>query len=300
MLKRIKTTSAMFQKLKHLSNTRRSIAIIIVIVAMAITFETFQQLFYIKRFQPELSVTFSEILQTQVYRWLIWLILSVVLVWYSKVNISKPKTPLYFFNISLLIIGLVFLNIIIISLISILTSGDVFSVSDFFTEYLPFFMYQKSPIYILGYIAISMILYLYFENEKLQIEVQELSELKLTNARLFKKLSATNGEKTTVLNIKIGNKHKIIPVSEISWIEADDYCVRVHTKNNGSYTMRSTLKALEEKLSVNFLRVHRKALVNMTFAKELHISGSPNLILEDNMQIPVSKSNLKTVREFLN
>lgn len=267
---------------------------------LAITFETFQQLYYISRFQPEVSVTFFEILKTQSYRWLIWLLLSLVLVWYFGAQLSKPKTTLHILKLLGLIIGLVTLNLVIISLTSMLMSGDPFSMANLFSEYLPFFMYQKAPIYILGYIAISLILQLYFENEKLQIEVQELSELKLTNARLFKKLSATIDEKTTVLNIKIGNKRKIIPVTEISWIEADDYCVKVHTTSNGSYTMRSSLKALEEKLSSNFLRVHRKAIVNMTFAKELNISGTPNLVLDNDMHIPVSKSNLKTVKDFLN
>ena len=290
----------MFQLLKNISNTKRSVLIIALIVVLAITFETFQQLYYIKRFQIADNVTFFELLKTQSYRWLIWLLLSLILIWYSKSQTSKNKTTLSIVKLAGLIIGLVIINILIISLSQLYVTGDTFSFSRLFSEYLPFFMYQKAPIYTLGYIAISMILYLYFKNEKLQIEVQELSNLKLTNARLFKKLSSKIDEKTTVLNIKIGNKRKIIPVEDISWIEADDYCVKVHTTNNGSYTMRSSLKALEDKLSTNFLRVHRKAIVNMSFAKELHMSGSPNLILENDLQIPVSKSNLKTVKDFLN
>ncbi len=290
----------MLQRIKNLSNTKQSILIVLLVVMLAITFETLQLMFYVKRFQPEVEVTFFEVLQTQSYRWCIWLLLSLILIWYFRTKRTKPTTTSSLLKLSGLIIGLVALNILIISLIGILASGDLFSMANLFSEYMPFFMYQKAPIYTLGYIAISIILQLYFENEKLQIKVQELSELKLTNAKLFKKLNSTIDEKTTVLNIKIGNKRKIIPVEDIGWIEADDYCVKVHTTANGSYTMRSSLKALEEKLSSNFLRVHRKAIVNMSFAKELHMSGSPNLILENNMHIPVSKSNLKTVKDFLN
>ena len=290
----------MLQLLKNISNTKRSILIIALIVVLAITFETFQQLYYIKRFQISDGITFFELLKTQSYRWVIWLLLSLVLIWYSKSQTSKSKTNLSIIKLAGLIVSLVYINIVIISLSQLFLSGDVFSFSSLFSDYLPFFMYQKAPIYTLGYIAISMILYLYFENEKLQIEVQKLSDLKLTNAQLFKELNSKIDEKTTVLNIKIGNKRKIIPVETISWIEADDYCVKVHTTNNGNYTMRSSLKTLEDKLSNNFLRVHRKAIVNMSFAKELHMSGSPNLILENDLQIPVSKSNLKTVKNFLN
>ncbi|MDG5493100.1 LytTR family DNA-binding domain-containing protein [Psychroserpens sp. SPM9] len=290
----------MLHLFKQLSNTKRSILIIALIVILAITFETFQQLYYIKRFQIANDVAFLTILKAQSYRWVIWLLLSLVLIAYSRTNTTKEKTTLGILKLGGLILGLVILNILIISLSQLFFSGDHFTFSALFSEYLPFFMYQKAPIYTLGYIAISMILYLYFENEKLQIEVQELSELKTTNARLFKKLNSTIDEKASVLNIKIGNKRKIIPVENISWIEADDYCVKVHTTSNGAYTMRSSLKALEEKLSTNFLRVHRKAIVNMSFAKELHMSGSPNLVLENDMEIPVSKSNLKTVKDFLN
>ena len=133
----------------------------------------------------------------------------------------------------------------------------------------------------------------------MQIEVEQLSELKKTNTELYKKLSKHIDDKSTVLNIKIGNNRKIIYVKDICWIEADDYCVIVHTNNDAAYTMRSTLKALENKLSNNFLRVHRKAIANMDMAKELNLSQSPKLILQNNIEIPVSKSNLKMVKDFI-
>jgi len=63
--------------------------------------------------------------------------------------------------------------------------------------------------------------------------------------------------------------------------------------------MRSSLKALEQKLDSNFLRVHRKAIVNMDFAKEINLSQSPILILQNNEVIAISKSNLKLVRDFI-
>lgn len=288
----------MLSKLKHISNSRRSVLIISLIVCIAITFETFQQLYYIKRFQSALDITFFDVLKTQSYRWLIWLLFSSVLIWFVKAQTTRKKTTLSFLKLIGIIFGLVLINVIIISLSQMVLSNEEFSFSELISEYLPFFTYQKAPIYTLGYIAISLILYLYFENEKLQIEVQELSELELTNSKLYKKLLAQVDEKSTVLNIKIGNKHKIIPVEQISWIEADDYCVKVHTTTNKTYTMRSSLKALEEKLNSNFLRVHRKAIVNMDLAKELHLANTPNLILQNETEIPVSKSNLRTVKDF--
>lgn len=289
----------MFQQFKHISNTKRSILVIAIVVLLAIAFETFQQLYYIRRYQLGEGVTFFEILKTQSYRWIIWLLISLVLIWYIRTNASKSKTTVGVLKLGGLVIGLVVLNIVIISLSSAILSNDSFSITYFFSEFIPFFTYQKAPIYTLGYIAISMILHLYFENEKLQIEVQQLSELKLTNTKLYEQLRSKVDEKSTVLNIKIGNKRKIIPVEHICWIEADDYCVKVHTTDNKTYTMRSSLKALEEKLNTNFLRVHRKAIVNMDLAKELNLASTPNVILQNDTKVPVSKSNLKTVKDFL-
>ncbi|WP_456438748.1 LytR/AlgR family response regulator transcription factor, partial [Psychroserpens sp.] len=285
-------------KLNDISNLRRSVLIITLIILIAITFETFQQLYYIKRFQIADGITFFDILKTQSYRWLIWLAFSLILIWYVKTQTTRNKTTLSLFKLIGIIFGLVFINIFIISLSQIILSNNVFSLTGLFSEYFPFFTYQKAPIYTLGYIAISLILYLYFENEKLQIEVQELSELKLTNHKLYQELRGQIDEKSTVLNIKIGNKRKIIPVELISWIEADDYCVKVHTTTDKTYTMRSSLKALEEKLNTNFLRVHRKAIVNMDLAKELHLANTPNLVLQNETEIPVSKSNLRSVKDF--
>ncbi|WCO02408.1 LytR/AlgR family response regulator transcription factor [Psychroserpens ponticola] len=290
----------MLLKLKDISNSKQSVLIIALIIVIAITFETFQQLYYIKRFQIADDITFFDILKTQSYRWLIWLIFSFILIKFVKAQTTRKKTTLGLFKLIGIIFSLIFINMITISLIQMMLSNNEFSITELFSEYIPFFTYQKAPIYTLGYIAISLILYLYFENEKLQIEVQQLSELKLTNSKLYQKLRSQVDEKSTVLNIKIGNKRKIIPVDQISWIEADDYCVKVHTITNKTYTMRSSLKALEEKLNTNFLRVHRKAIVNMDLATELHLANTPNLILQNETEVPVSKSNLKTVKDFLN
>lgn len=289
----------MRSSIKKISNLKLSILVIALVFILAVSFETFQQVYYVKRYNISSNVSFIGVLKSQLNSWIVWVSLLGVLFLYFKSQSNKKIDFISIFKYALVIFILVTLCIFIISVSRLLFSNDDFSFSLLIQEYFTFFMFQKAPIYTLGYIAISLIFYLYFENEKLQIEVQELSELKLTNAKLFKKINATIDEKTTVLNIKIGNKRKIIPIENISWIEADDYCVKVHTTNNGSYTMRSSLKALEEKLSANFLRVHRKAIVNMSLAQELHISGSPNLILKNNLQIPVSKSNLKTVKDFL-
>ncbi len=284
----------------NISNTKRIYAIIALVLVITITFETAQQLFYIKRFNLGNDVTFFSLLKTQTYRWIIWLVLSILLVWFVKTNATKQVLTLSsYIKYSLVILGLVFFNIICISLAQALLAEEPITVSAFITEYVTFFTFQKGPMYTLGYIAITIILHFYFVNAQLQIEVQTLADIKQENKDLYQQLSTKIDDKASILNIKIGNKRKIIPVKDIYWIEADDYCVKVHTSAVQSYTMRSSLKALEQKLDSNFLRVHRKAIVNMAFAKEVNLSQSPVLILENNVEVAISKPNLKVVRDFV-
>ena len=96
-----------------------------------------------------------------------------------------------------------------------------------------------------------------------------------------------------------GNSYKIISVDEIDWIEADDYCVNIHCKNNeATYSMRSTLKALEGSLPENFLRVHRSAIVNMNHVQEFQTKGTGLVKLKSGDEVTVSKSKLKTINKF--
>lgn len=287
--------------LNYFKEYKRLFVLIISVLFLTVTFETSQQLFYVKRFNLNNDATFFLLLKGQAYRWLIWVLFSSVIYWYSySKKINDDLTISEILKYASLILGLTSLNILIISMSQLIINGDSFTLESFVYEYVQFYIFQKAPMYILGYIAITVIVHLYFANERLQIKVQKLSDLKLNNELLYKKLNGKLNDNTSVLNIKIGNKRKIIPVKDVLWIEADDYCVKVHTTTYGPYTMRSSLKALDEKLNTTFLRVHRKAIVNMSFAKELQLSGSPNLILKNDIQIPVSKTNLKVVRDFLN
>lgn len=278
---------------------KRTLLFIAVVMLLTITFETAQQLYYIKRYNIADGITFLELLKGQSYRWFIWMAFGFLLFKYIKEHKKDEETRPYYAKLALYIFGLVILNILIISVSQTIEQEESFSFALFINEYLPFYLFQKASMYTLGYIAISVVLHLYVTNEELQVQVHQLAEVKKTNASLYEKLSAYTDDKASVVTIKIGNKRRIIPVAQICWIEADDYCVKVHTKEGESLSMRSSLKALEEKLDMNFLRVHRKAIVNMDFVKELKLTNQPTLQLFNQDEIQVSKSQLKHVRDFL-
>lgn len=278
---------------------KRTLTFIGAVMLLTVTFETAQQLYYIKRYNIADGVTFIELLKGQSYRWLVWMGLGLLLFKYIKEHKSDDEAISYYAKLALYIFGLVALNILVISISQMIQQEEGLSLALFLNEYIPFYMFQKAPMYTLGYIAISVVLHLYVTNEELQVQVHQLAEVKKTNISLYEKLSAFTDDKASVVTIKIGNKRRIIPVAQICWIEADDYCVKVHTSEGESLSMRSSLKALEEKLDLNFLRVHRRAIVNMDFVKEFKLTNQPTLQLFNQDEIQVSKSQLKHVRDFL-
>lgn len=282
-------------------NTKFYITLGVVFLIGIVAFEAFQQLFYIQRFDlgNTENVSVFELFRGQTYRWGIWLLFTPILWIFSKrksvkIEFSAQDLLEYIF----VIFGLVILAIAVISLISLLINNNSFN--QYFSNYLPFFIFQKGLVFLMAYSGLAVISYQYFINKKLQVKVQELHDVKEDNIELYKQLKNKIDDSTKVLNIKIGNKHKIIPIITICWIESDDYCVKIHTNDAISYSMRSTLKSLEDKLKDNnFLRVHRNALVNMKMAKEIDLSNSPKLILSDLSEIIISKSKIKSVKDFL-
>jgi two-component system, LytTR family, response regulator len=103
------------------------------------------------------------------------------------------------------------------------------------------------------------------------------------------------GESIAVLKklvVKVSGKIIMIPWSDITHIEADDYVVRV---NYGGKTavVREALKNFEQQLpNSQFLRVHKSFIVNLDKIAEIETGtgGGLTLKLSDKVLIPVSKN----------
>ena len=84
---------------------------------------------------------------------------------------------------------------------------------------------------------------------------------------------------------------RIVDVSEIDWIEAQDYYVEVHCGGRG-YLLRRSLKQLEERLDPRrFARVHRSAIVNVGRIVSLKPAahGERDLTLRDGTRVKLSR-----------
>jgi two-component system LytT family response regulator len=72
------------------------------------------------------------------------------------------------------------------------------------------------------------------------------------------------------LVVKTAGRIFFLPTEEIHWIEAADNYVRLHIGKD-SHMIQGTMSRLESRLDPEmFLRIHRSAIVNIKFIKELH------------------------------
>lgn len=277
----------------------RTAFVVLFVLVFIIAFQTYQQLFYIERFQLAEGVEFFDVLKNQIYRWIIWFVIAFSLPVFVKKDQYKNVNVRLLSKHFLIILSLVLLNVFMISLLQSSQAEEV-SIQVFFSEYFTFFMFQKAPMYTLGYMAFTVILFFYFKNEQLQVTVQELIDIKDQHQKEYDLLKSSNVDHDQILSVKIGKKLKVIPVAEIYWIEADDYCVEIHANGSPSYKMRSSLKSLEEKLPSHFMRVHRKGIANMKKIKEFKNADTiSELIMDNNDIVPVARVNVKAVKLFL-
>lgn len=101
--------------------------------------------------------------------------------------------------------------------------------------------------------------------------------------------------------VRTGNNIKIIPVSKINYLAADDDYVNIHT-DEGSSLKKNTLTYFEKHLDEReFVRVHRSFIVriNQIIRIEPYEKESHKVILKDKSSISVSKSGYSKLKKAL-
>lgn len=106
----------------------------------------------------------------------------------------------------------------------------------------------------------------------------------------------------TTLPVKIGDKVIFVRLDEVSYFKADEKYVSVVTKHSKSYILDTSLKQLEEKLPLGFIRVHKSYIINKNLVKEIrkHFNNRFIFILDDYDQSKITsgRSYYQAVREF--
>ena len=111
--------------------------------------------------------------------------------------------------------------------------------------------------------------------------------------RLLATLEQMPGQRKYPERLSVSCNGRIFPVAveEIDWIGAEGNYARLHT-GDGTYDVRETLTALEEKLDPrHFLRIHRSTIVNVRRVREIRpwVQGHHVVVLKNGQELTMSR-----------
>jgi two-component system LytT family response regulator len=101
--------------------------------------------------------------------------------------------------------------------------------------------------------------------------------------------------------VKQGGRVVLVRVDEIDWIEAADYCARLHVRER-VYVIRESLKSLAAQLDpARFFAVSRSAIVNLDRVREIQsfARGSQIVILTDGTRVTLSRARRDALANLL-
>ncbi len=94
------------------------------------------------------------------------------------------------------------------------------------------------------------------------------------------------------LVVKTGDHAYLVRVAEIDWIEAADYCARIHAGPR-RHVVRESMMSLERRLDpTHFFRTHRSAIVNLDRISRIGPlpNGDQGVVLADGTNLKLSRS----------
>lgn len=147
------------------------------------------------------------------------------------------------------------------------------------------------------------------EPERLELTVKKLERLNrktgeeesLRILSIIDKLKPAKELKS--IPVKIGDKILLIKPEEISWFEARDKYVFIHTMDGKEFLTDYTLTVLEKKLPAVFLRIHRAIIINTDHIKEIRkgFKGNHFFYMTDTIFSQVSSGGTysKSIKDVL-
>lgn len=150
------------------------------------------------------------------------------------------------------------------------------------------------------------------EKDRLAKTIEKLKTLKpeqgksLTHESLLQLIGQMTPKKEIhSISVKSGEKILFIPLTDISFFQAEDKYVLLNTIDSKQYIMNYTISSLEEKLPSSFIRISRSTIVNTARIKEMerYFSGKYLVIMNDQKQSKIEsgttyQENLKRLMEI--
>jgi two-component system, LytTR family, response regulator len=126
-------------------------------------------------------------------------------------------------------------------------------------------------------------------------QLQQLAE------RLGSLVGAIPQEYLSRITVRVAQRVQIVRVADIDWIEAADYCAKLHVGAT-VHVVRVSLGALERVLDpTTFVRVHRSAIINVDRLKEIESdrSGDGIIVLAGGTKVRLARSRRAAVDRLL-
>ncbi|MBI4914170.1 MAG: response regulator transcription factor [Acidobacteria bacterium] len=92
--------------------------------------------------------------------------------------------------------------------------------------------------------------------------------------------------------VRNGERYQLVKASAIQWVEAEDNYVRLHVEG-ASHLLRHTMGGILARLDPKvFRRIHRSAIVNLDFIKELQswTGGDMLVVMRDGTRLTLSRT----------
>lgn len=282
--------------------SRKTSLFLSLFILFIIFFDALQQKYYLDTFDfasQGVRISFGILLKNHLIRWVMWISISIPFsfaIWRKFKNRENQTSSKDWTQISGLAILATIISIAMVSASSMVLEGSSFSLAEFW-EIFEFFTFQKGLAFMLAFFTLTLILYNQSKHQIISEQSITIENLKKRSSSLASALESVQ-ETEPHLNVKTGYKMKPIPLNEIIWIQADDYCVKIHTKQK-SFTLRQSLKVLEQKLEAHqFIRIHRGALLNLSYLDQVNYETA-TIQLTDTSELPLSKSGIQSLKRRL-
>ena len=119
--------------------------------------------------------------------------------------------------------------------------------------------------------------------------------------KIFEKI-INNSTRNNSKKIPIALADKIVMVNknDIVYCKSDGNYTHIYLKDDEKYFVSKNIKAITNLInSPEFIRVHKTYLVNATYIKEYIRGDGGEIILENKINIPVSRTNKQKVLQAL-
>lgn len=115
---------------------------------------------------------------------------------------------------------------------------------------------------------------------------------------LEREVSKRNGYLNRI-SVRVGGKLNLVEAADIQYLISQDHYTILHT-TNGEFVSELSLTHLESRLDPReFLRCHRSCIVKLSQVKSLNCGTNMSVSLSEGVELPVSRTNRKTMLERL-